>query len=313
MDTQQLGAVIDRYLSGTATAVEKAWVEKWLAQRPEDDSLLSPPHREAVHARLWEAFTEHCGWQPAPAKTRVLPRTWLAYAAAVAILVACGFWLQRSRQPGPAAPPQIIAALPGSQKKVTLPDSTVAHLFPGATLAVPEDFNTARRRVAVTGRVFFAVKTDPSKPFLVTAGKLHTHVLGTSFEVMAADSLHPSVTVRSGKVGVQYDGRLLAELTPGKRLRYNAQHSDFIIDEVNTGLLCEWWDHGLVFHQAPLAEVVRALSDWYNVPITIAAGKWETETVTVRIKRQSCAEAVALLSRTLGFRYKKENDRIIIY
>ncbi len=311
MNIEQLGNIIDRYLNGTATESEKALVEQWLRERPEDDQPLTPPYRDAVQDMLWQSFTARTNWQPKPKHIFPISRKWLAYAAAIAILVACAMWLRPATPYTPAF--QTIAALPGSHKKVTLPDSSVAHLFPGATLTIPEDYNTKDRRITLSGRGFFEVKPDASHPFRVASGKMVTHVLGTSFEMTATDSFHASVTVRSGKVGVHYDGRPLAELTPGKRLRFSAQHNDFTIDDVNAALLCEWWNNGMVFNQATLGEVTRALSDWYNVPVVITNTKWIAEPVTIRIHRQSCSEAIALLSETLGFQYKKENNSIIIY
>ncbi|MBO9153523.1 FecR family protein [Chitinophaga sp. GCM10012297] len=311
MNIQQLGDVLQRYLAGAASDEEKKLVEQWQQERPEDHVTLDPQHRRAVEERLWQSFTARTDWQPPPARTILFSRKWQAYAAAVTLLVACAFWLQPTGRRTPAM--QTIAALPGSHKKVTLPDSSVAHLFPGATITVPEDYNDHDRRIALSGRVFFEVKPDQARPFQVSSGKMVTRVLGTSFEVSTPDSLHTSVTVRSGKVGVQYDGRPLAELLPGKRLRFHTQHNDFTIDDVNAAQLCEWWNNGMVFHQAPLAEVVQSLSDWYNVPIVISQAKWRQETVTIRIRRQSCDDAMALLSATLGFRYKKDNRRIIIY
>ncbi|RPE11997.1 DUF4974 domain-containing protein [Chitinophaga lutea] len=313
MNIEQLGDIIQRYLDGTATDKEKDWVRQWLQERPEDHSSLEPEHRQAVETRLWQSFTDRTDWKPSPSRSIPIYRNWLAYAAAIAVLVACAFWLNASVQRSPSSHPQTITALPGSHKKVTLPDSSVVYLFPGATITLPEDYNDKDRRIALSGRVFFEVKPDPARPFEVSAGKMVTRVLGTSFEITAADSLLASVTVRTGKVGVHYDARPLAELTPGKRLRLHTQHNDFTIDDVNAALLCEWWNNGMVFKQAPLSEVVQSLSAWYNVPIVITHAKWKQETVTIRIRDQSCHEAVSLLSGTLGFRFKKEHDRIIIY
>lgn len=313
MNIEQLRDIIDRYLAGTATDKEKAWVQQWLQERPEDHTSLPPEYRQAVQTRLWQRFTDHADWQAPPSRTIPLSRKWLAYAAAVAVLIASAFWLSNSIQQPSSAQAQTIAALPGSHKRVTLPDSSVAHLFPGASITLPADYNTGDRRIAFTGRVFFEVKPDPARPFQVVSGKMETRVLGTSFEVTAPDSLHASVTVRSGKVGVHYNGRPLAELTPGKRLRFHTQHNDFTIDEVNAALLCEWWNNGMVFNQAPLAEVMQALSDWYNMPIVITNAKWKQETVTIRVRNQTCRDAVSLLSETLGFQFKQESNRIIIY
>ncbi|WP_341843085.1 FecR family protein [Chitinophaga caseinilytica] len=310
MNVEQLGAAFERYLAGTASAEEKEWIGKWLQERPEDHHALEPHRRRAVQAALWQSVSRKADLPLRPVRNS---RKWLAYAAAVALLVACGTWVLLSRQAPPAAFVQTIITQPGSPKTVYLPDSSVAHLFPGATLTIPDNYNATDRRIALSGRGFFEVKENPSRPFFVRAGKLTTQVLGTSFEVKSTDSLSASVIVRTGKVGVAFDGQHLANLTPGKRLRYNARQHDFMVDTVDAALLCEWWDRGMVFNQAPLGEVVQSISDWYNVPVEIRNARWQQETVTIRIRRQTCTEAIALLSETLGFRYKKENDRIIIY
>lgn len=319
MNIEKLGEIVDRYLAGTATDQEKEWIEKWLHTRPEDARLLNDTHREATRSALWQSIAQ-ATYQPSvstvPATGRLHPitrhRWWPAYAAAL-ILICGSLWLYTVQPTKHTSPAQTITALRGSHKTTLLPDSTVAHLFPGSTLTIPNGFNTSDRRVAITGRVFFEVKTDASRPFYVQACQLNTQVLGTSFEVMAQDSLHASVIVRTGKVGVQYNSRQLTTLTAGKRLLYDVQHQRFAVDEVNAAILCEWWNHGMVFNQSPLSEVAHCLSDWYNMPIEITGTKWKQESVTIRIKNQSLTQALALLSETLGFQYKQEKNRILIY
>lgn len=318
MNIEKLGEIADRYLAGTATEQEKEWIAQWLQERPEDTQLLNPPHREATRSALWQSIahaTQHPSVAAAPATGRLYQITryrWLGCAAAL-ILICGGTWLYTALPSGHTSPAQTITALRGSYKTSLLPDSSVVHLFPGSTLTIPGGFNTRDRRVAITGRVFFEVKTDASKPFHVQAYQLNTQVLGTSFEVMAPDSLHASVIVRTGKVGVQYSNRQLASLTAGRRLLYDVQHRRFSVDEVNAAMLCEWWNHGMVFNQSPLTEVTHCLSDWYNIPIEITGTKWRQESVTIRLKNQSLAQALSLLSETLGFQYKQEKNRIIIY
>lgn len=320
MNIEKLGEIVDRYVAGTATASEKEWIEKWLQARPEDTRLLDAPQREATRTALWQSIAHATGQEPvsaAPSTARIhqtgLRRWWPGAAAAAFIIICAGLWLYTTQPSTHPSAAQTITALRGSHKTTLLPDSTVAHLFPGSTLTIADGFNTKDRHVAITGRVFFEVKTDASKPFHVQAYQLNTQVLGTSFEVMAQDSLHASVIVRTGKVGVQYNNRQLTSLTAGKRLLYDVQHQHFAVDEVNAAMLCEWWNNGMVFNQAPLAEVAHSLSDWYNIPITITGAKWKQESVTIRIKNQPLTQALALLSETLGFQYKQEKNRIIIY
>lgn len=320
MDIATIREMVDRYLQGKATDQEKQFIEKWLQVRPEDEQPLPDQDRQAMHTALWQSFTHRTDWSSfatptAAGKSASLfnYRSWIGYAAAAVVLLCGSVWLTATLLKKQSPTVQTIIALKGTHKTVQLPDSSIAHLFPGATLVIPGNFNTKERPVTLSGKVFFEVKQDPSRPFYVQSGKLRTRVLGTSFEVTAQDSFHTAVVVRTGKVGIQYDGRQLVDLSPGKRLRYDVQQHNFAIDEVNAAMLCEWWNNGMVFNQSPLGEVVQSISDWYDVPIEITGTKWKQEKVTIRIKDRSLTEALSLLSATLGFQYKKENNRIIIY
>ncbi|NLR79880.1 FecR family protein [Chitinophaga eiseniae] len=319
MDIATIREMVDRYLQGKATDQEKQFIEKWLQARPEDEQPLQDPDRQTIHTALWESFTHRTDWSsfatPGAIRKSTLfnYRPWIGYAAAAFVLLCGTVWLTTTLSQKQSATTQTIIALRGVHKTVQLPDSTIAHLFPGATLMIPGNFNSKERPVTLSGKVFFEVKQDPARPFYVQSGKLRTLVLGTSFEVTAQDSFHTAVVVRTGKVSIQYDGRQLANLSPGKRLRYDVQQNNFAIDEVNAAMLCEWWNNGMVFNQSPFEEVVQSISDWYDIPIEITGTKWKQEKVTIRIKDRSLTEALSLLSATLGFQYKKENNRIIIY
>ncbi|WP_276481489.1 FecR family protein [Paraflavitalea pollutisoli] len=318
MHIDQFEVIIDRYLAGQASPEEKAFITTWLHTRPADAEPLAAERQQALQHTLWRSVALQTVDKPTTGKPGLLRqlvqrRTWLPYAAAVAVLVTGSIVVYHGMVKKAAPTYQLISALPGKAKTIQLPDSSTVHLFPGATVAVPDNFNREERMLKATGRVFFEVKHDTAKPFYVQSGELRTRVLGTSFEVYASDSLHQSVIVRTGRVGVQYGQQRLAQLTPGKRLRFDAQQNKLLIDQVNAGMLCEWWNNGMVFHQAPLYEVMQTLTNWYNVPIRMTNTKWMTEPVTIRIKDQDLSAALTLLSQTLGFHYKKENGQVLIY
>ncbi len=320
MNIEQLESIIDRYHAGLATPEEKEFIAKWLESTPADAAPLEASRRQTIKESLWHSVALRTGvhTQAATPKPGVLRqliqrRTWLPYAAAVAILFTGSTIIYNALLKKQPVNSQLITALPGAAKTLLLPDSSTVHLFPGATVAIPENYNETERNIVSTGRVFFEVKPNTSRPFYVQCGQLRTRVLGTSFEVMAMDSLHASVIVRTGKVGVQYGNRHLADLTPGRRLRFDVRQNNAHIDEVNAAMLCEWWNNGMVFNQAPLEEVMQTLSNWYNKPIEITNSKWKTEPVTIRIKDHDLSEALSLLSQTLGFNVKQQNNKALIY
>jgi transmembrane sensor len=315
MNIDQMREMVDRYLTGSATHREKESVEKWLQARPGDDRSLEAQHQQTVKSALWQSISQTTNATAPQVKLHPMRnyRLWPGYAAAILLVVLGSMWFLATRHKNQPAFVQTFTAPPGSYKTIMLPDSSVAHLFPGTTLTIAKDFNVKERNVTITGRIFFEVKHNPARPFYVHSGELLTRVLGTSFEVMAPDSNLASVIVRTGKVGVLYGGQHLSDLTSGKRLQYSLQQRKFMIDEVDAALVCEWWNHGMVFNQAPLAEVLQQLSNWYNIPVEIINPRWKKETATIRIKDQSFTEALTQLSESLGFQYRKENKRTIIF
>ncbi len=304
--------MIDRYLAGTATPREAAFIRRWLEEKEPGQPALDEATRQAVKAALWEEIAAKTQTPPALRVRR--GRQLLRYAAAVLTLCAgsAAYWLLR-----PAAVPKtatVVTALAGQHKKITLPDHSVVDLFPHSVLTIPAGYNRQERRLLLQGRGFFEVAAEPSRPFSVQTGRVRTQVLGTSFEMATANNhTQATVIVCTGKVQVQEAGHALANLTPGKRLQYNLQNRSMKIDTVNTRLPGEWRNNILSFEQASLQEVVSAMNDWYDAEIVIADKKWLKESVTIRFQGGTVHDAIRLLSQTLNFHYRETGQQIIIY
>lgn len=315
MNIDQLEHIIERYLSGKATEQEKTFVARWLEERPEDELPLDAGRRVSVKAALWQAVSNRSGAIPENKEKagRLNIRIWHRYAAAIIIVIAGALTFHYVQNTGTNTSVSQLVSAQGKTKILILPDSSQVYLFPGATLSVPDNYNEADRRIALAGRAFFQIRHNPSRPFYVEAGAISTLVLGTSFEIITASNLPSTVTVRTGKVAVQYNGRTLAELTANKRMRYDSAQHDFVIDDVDAASLGEWQTQGLAFDQVPLQEVLHELSNWFQIPIEVADAKWKSEPVTIRIKEENISAAITLLSQTLGFRFKQTGNSIIIY
>jgi ferric-dicitrate binding protein FerR (iron transport regulator) len=197
-----------------------------------------------------------------------------------------------------------------------LPDGSKAWLFPGSSIHIPANYNEQNRHVQVTGRAFFDVKQDVSKPFYVDAGSIQTRVLGTSFEVNMLRGKFPAVVVKSGRVAVSWEGKELSQLSVNKRITLDLSgplpHA--AVDSVNATALCTWWSGAFNFEQTPLTEVVENLSQWYRMPIAVQGKKWKNEKLTIQIETQlGIEETMRLLCETLGAQYKMNGQSISIY
>ena len=148
-----------------------------------------------------------------------------------------------------------------------LPDSTCVTLAPGATVSYrAKDC----RKVRMSGKVFFDVTRDESRPFEVQAGGAFVRVLGTEFVVDDIDGPEGGRPVRvyvaEGKVlfakSSEDEGVVLTR-GMGAVLKEGADVPT--IDE-KAGINDLAWKRGyFVFDETPLKEVLTCLSEYYNV------------------------------------------------
>lgn len=120
----------------------------------------------------------------------------LSMVGLAAAVVVLSFQPFRARAPNDATATQV-AIRPDRQK---LPDGSVVQLNAGAHIQV--DYSATRRLVRlVRGEAYFGVAKDQARPFVVSAGGVEVHAVGTEFAVRFAPDL-VDVVVTEGRVAV---------------------------------------------------------------------------------------------------------------
>lgn len=238
MNLFEFERILNRYLKGKATEEEKQFIEHWLTIREADQQKMDEQEHYQVKNAIWTGIGRRTGLSGELNQMRSIRRM-IPYAAAITLLLIGMIWLYH--RPGHHTQKFLIAftTAKGEKKTIRLSDSTLVHLFPGSSLAIADQFNANDRQVSVTGRAFFEVRNNAVKPFIVKAGKLQTTVLGTSFEVMQADSAENIITVSSGKVSVAWNAKQLGTISAGMRLRYAPATGESHTEEVNSTALTE--------------------------------------------------------------------------
>ncbi len=318
MQLKELGEILDRYLSGTATKAERRLIENYWAQSGNEEQLkLSGEEKSRLAESIWEGLLLKSA-RPQPRVARLINRRLLLQAASVAILLSVAGmfswqYIFKGRGRHNITYTTIIARA-GKVLDYTLPDSSLLHIFPGSEIQVPDNFNQADRRISVNGKVFFEVRPDEARPFYAMAGALQTQVLGTSFEVNTFHHNRPAVTVRSGRVGVSYQGKQLSQLGVNDQLRFNLPTGDMQLLRVNAAEQCDWWNGQLSFEHTPLPEVLEHIEKWFGVDIVLQGERLREETVTTSFGTDaSLPEVLSLLTRTLDGHYEIKDREILIY
>jgi ferric-dicitrate binding protein FerR (iron transport regulator) len=192
---------------------------------------------------------------------------------------------------------------------MSLPDGTVVWLMSGSTIRYPSDFAGSKtRNVEVTGEAFFDVAKDPRHPFILNLGEIGIKVVGTSFNVMNyGNEDHIKVVLKSGKIDLfkgEYDpDNQFVHAVPGQLVTCRKGDPEFRISNVDVDKYTSWISGILLFHDDPLAEVLKKLGRWYNVTVEIKDPEVLDFPFTAAIRNENLAQIVDLLEFSTPFKY----------
>lgn len=146
----------------------------------------------------------------------------------------------------------------GEHLQVRLEDGSQVLLASGSAIDVRFDATT-RRIVLRQGRVFFEVRPDPARPFVVDAAPLRVQVTGTRFDVARYDT---QVTVEVANGSVQVAGEQVlgsADLMTGQRLSLRRDARQWQQEALPLEHVAVWRDWQLLVRDRPLGDVVEQL------------------------------------------------------
>lgn len=95
MNKESINALVEKYLNGTCTEEETAWVEQWLDERSKQSGWKwrDEKHKEEVQREIFKKIGDEAGvFEPLPRK-RLMPVYLLTAAAVLFLGLLVGFWL----------------------------------------------------------------------------------------------------------------------------------------------------------------------------------------------------------------------------
>ena len=179
--------------------------------------------------------------------------------------------------------------------RITLDDGTEVWLNSGSTLRYPVKFSGEDRRVQLNGEALFDVTHNPSRPFIVEAGKSTMTVRGTKFNVrdFAEESLAHTTLIEGCVEVANLAGRVT--LQHGMQSQTRSQSDPLSVREVDTNIYTAWTEDKIAFYNAGLEEVLAEISRCYRVQtrVFVDPGAYA---LTGKIPRDfSLAEVIELL------------------
>ena len=188
------------------------------------------------------------------------------YAAIVIFLLGGFLFYHVWNSHDPSVNWHTIAIGDESVRMITLPDSTKVWLNSHSSLSYPEKFT--QRFVKISGEVFFEVKPDSERLFVVETSALQIRVTGTSFNIKDRPEMNNlQITLTEGAIDLYIDEQLLASMFPGQQSVFNYYDQQIALLPVNTDLYTSWRMGLVMFEKAYMPDILKGLEETYQIRI----------------------------------------------
>jgi len=211
---------------------------------------------------------------------------------------------------------QSFTAKPGQLSNLILSDGTKIWLNSGATINFPDKFTGHKREVELDGEAYFEVAKNKEQPFLLKTSGINIEVLGTSFNVCSyKDDAASEVVLVEGKIKMfsEYDNKIhnYGYLEPGKKAVFNKTKKNVMVGNVDVDKYTSWRDGILIFRDDSMSEVVKRLSRWFNVDITISDPEIENYIYTATFSNETLPQVLYLLKVSAPINYKIVEPKVL--
>lgn len=294
--------LIDKYLSGKASAEEIAAVENALAN----------------NEFYWEDFMPETEWQgyemdsdfknQREIKAHIFEQIgqknknrlgWLKYAA-ILFFIGIGAWLGLNQIDSPkhtAAYRSAKKVQPTSQEQpsnlyyinsgntiqqVSVPDGSTIDLYPNSEVKFSSDFTSiSARNIQLKGKAKFTVAKDKTKPFHVHTADLITTALGTVFSVEEGGSAVTKIKLYEGRIEVKSNQHaenkqaLHLQFQPNEEISIDRKLQQIIAEtRVNASPSSKRGSFlktsgQLIFKNLPLQDVLHIISHNYGLKLSV--------------------------------------------
>jgi len=274
--------MIDNNRGDNKVNVDKAW-EKLFSRLNEDELIV----KETAPRPLWTQF--------------------FRVAAVLVVLVATTFTIRfiisQDNNEGLTA---VVTSMSEKNKVINLPDGSVITLNRNSELTFPDKFDNDIRTVELRGEAFFDIESDPSRPFVVDAGRAQIKVLGTSFNVITDnENSETEVFVESGKVLLcNSEGECDITLEPG--YIGTIKKSDPASRINNNPNYMSWNTDILRYDGNRLEQVFNDLKRTHNITVEVSSDSILDHRITTVFRNNSAEVIIQSICTSFNLTFEKE-------
>ena len=311
-----------RLESGSLSSAEREQFVDWLRAAPEHVAEML--HLARMHKGLSQ-FSQWADIAPEPGADspveagsvipfpgvkleRSAPRRWLPFAAAavVAAVVVSGVLLTHRFSE------TVISTQVGERREMTLADGSQISIAPDSRVRVTLD---SKQRLILLdhGEVFFRVRKDPRRPFVVDAGQTRALAVGTSFNVERLNDT-VVVTVVEGRVDVGPTTSSAIPVAANEQVSVGRNGRTAAPRRVDGTRETAWLHDRLVFDGDPVAEVVRRFNSYNHVQVRVADASLASRPVNGVFLATDPDSFIAFLQSVAGAKVERpQPNEIVLY
>jgi ferric-dicitrate binding protein FerR (iron transport regulator) len=233
-------------------------------------------------------------------------QTIIRIAASLLIITGLGITVLYLNNSGVLSGKIVVSANSGERnKEVFLPDGSKVFLNRNSELSYNKNPEKSSRNVTLKGEAFFDIKRDPSKPFIIDAGKANVKVLGTSFSVLTNNSYNAvEVFVKTGSVMLCDSSGNQMILEPGD---IGTMDLKSFAKAVNKNPNYLSWNTDLLVYEKQTLDVVFAdLKKVYNIDVIADNPEILKNPLTATYEKEPEETIIRLLCSTFTLSYKKD-------
>lgn len=276
-----------RRLARLWLAAGEAAVSPGVSSRPSGATIIERAEREQGSLR----GLDHAAPASTRTRSRRVSRTLFfagsGMAAALVVGASVGLWVEHERSA--SFGPESLVTGANEVATVTLQDQTVVRLAPGSRLTFYRDDDV--REVSLTGRAYFAVASDASRPFRVRLPYGDIEVLGTRFDVESRDA-DVQVAVVEGAVRVAAHGARL-ELEAKQVARVPGVGAPEVRRVDDPFEVITWLGGFLAFESTPMDQVAEEFGRRFGFRLEIEDGALRRRTLTGWFADQTPRDMIA--------------------
>lgn len=155
----------------------------------------------------------------------------------------------------------------GKSINILLPDGSEVWLNASSSVRFPKHFVDGKREVFAEGEVYFKVKRDVNRPYIVNSDLQSIKVLGTEFNIDSyGESEEIKTTLISGEIEVHTNGSLLA-VSPGVQAVINKSSLEIQSKEVDISDVTAWKQGFFRFNNIDIKTIMEQISRWYGINV----------------------------------------------